>query len=187
MNRLTLTVALLLYASSNLAQQQLPVVDEPALAGPPSAAELLDEIERQTSELSAGTGAYSAEETREYNSWALDYKKKAYLWHQVSTIIIFVVVVFVVLAGVILAAWQLRAWINRVNRYDKVLINLLDKGNSIDGGLVEALGQPASGTIDLKSNALAVSSPYVGVLILGLSMGFFLAYLLLVYPVTTGP
>ena len=41
--------------------------------------------------------------------------------------------------------------------------------------------------LSLQSKAVALTTPYDGVIVLGLSMGFFLAYLLLVYPILRGP
>jgi hypothetical protein len=182
MSRLILFSALLLIGSSSIAQQQVPEVD----ATSDEATRRLDQIEQEAAALIANS-PHTNEEAQDYNRWTLSYRKEAYAWHQTSTIIIFVIVNIIVLAGLVLAGWQLSAWISRVKKYDEVLIKMLATGTDVDHELVKGLGQAGGGTVDLKSKALAVSSPYVGVIILGLSMGFFLAYLLLVYPVTPGP
>jgi len=52
---------------------------------------------------------------------------------------------------------------------------------------IKTVGAAPGSEFTMKSDTLTLSSPYVGVVILGLSMGFFLAYLLLVYPILQGP
>lgn len=187
MNKSIQIATLLMIASASAAQQQVPDPEELPGTDTEYADKILDEIEGEAEAIISTSRGYTDEEAREYNSWALSYKKGAYVWHQTSTIIIFYVVVFVVLAGVLLAGWQLHAWIRRVKKYDETFIRLLERDVDVDRELVTTIGESSGGTVDLKSNALTVSSPYVGVVILGLSMGFFLAYLLLVYPVTSGP
>lgn len=130
---------------------------------------------------------YTPDEQRAFNAWVLDYRKHAYGWQAVSTRIIFWVVMFVVVSGVALAAWQLATWMRRVKAYDAVFLQRLQKGDTVEGQTVVSVGQAGSSEVALKTDALTLSSPYVGVTILGLSMGFFIAYLLFVYPVIQGP
>ena len=138
------------------------------------------------SEAGSLSAEYSAGRMVAYNDWTLDYAQEAYAWHHLSTVMIFAVVVIVVLSGVALAAWQLNAWLKRIAAYDAILLRKLEAGESVDRELVTEVGRTEASTVSVEERALSVSSPYVGVAILGISMGFFLAYLLFVYPVTLG-
>jgi len=154
-----------------------------------SLSELILDIEsarRGTSAPPAGS-AYTPEQQAAYNEWVLSYTRGAYGWHQLSTIIIFFVVISVVLSGVVLAAWQLRSWLRRLADYDKVFLSRLEQGHEVRAELIAETGKSGSHELNLQSKAVALTTPYVGVVILGLSMGFFLAYLLLVYPILQGP
>jgi hypothetical protein len=194
MNRISVTIALYFMAVVAGAQQQLPppVEDPPLLEEDlegrlDAASQALDDLDRATNVILRGAHPFSDEQRAAYNAWVLDYTQSAYAWHHNSTVLIFWVVMLVVGSGVLLAAWQLHAWISRTRTYDAVLVERLKHGEAVDGAMVTGLGAADGGTVSLKSKALAVTSPYVGVVILGLSMGFFLAYLLLVYPVMAGP
>lgn len=193
MNRLVLAILLGLFAISGVAQQYVPEpVTEPVEEQPAEpeekgfAAKIARRKEKTKAALNKGT-AHGTEATSAYNQWVLAYTKEAYVWHQKSTVMIFFVVVIVVLSGIVLAAWQLQSWIRRVKAYDEILLKHLADGTAIDQNLVTGIGQVEGGSVELKSGAMGVSSPYVGVIILGLSMGFFLAYLLYVYPIVRGP
>lgn len=130
------------------------------------------------------TGALSNEE------WRIAHSRKAYEWHHTASILIFFVVVALVGAGVTLAALQLRSWLKRAAKYDEVILNALTgKSDNIADAtsLLAALAEPDGGKLNISGKSLALSSPYVGVIILGLSLAFFLAYLIVVYPLTVGP
>lgn len=154
----------------------------------------IDDLERELAgiESRAQESAYPTDERSpapgsDYDDWVFSYTRGAYQWHQTSTIIIFWVVVTLVLSGIVLAAWQLGTWIKRVAAYDEVFLARLRQGRPADTEAITNVGQAPGSEMSLKSDALTLSSPYVGVVILGLSMGFFLAYLLLVYPIVQGP
>lgn len=183
-------------ATNLMAQQNVPspqdTGDEQAqVAAPDRETEngyqaLLEQQRQKMANAQGKSAVYDNELLQEYNNWTLSYTREAYLWHHQSTVMIFFMVLVVVLSGIILAAWQLRSWIKRVNAYDEVILKRLEQGEAVDTGLVGTVGQVDGGTLDIKKDALGISSPYVGVIILGLSMGFFLAYLLYVYPIVRG-
>jgi len=187
-------VFLALVVSVANGQQNIPApASQPsaATAGPggttpeTTLAERLDAIEAQARR--PARTSITAEQQSEYNEWVLAYSKQAYAWHQLSTIIIFFMVVCVVASGVVLAAWQLHAWITRVKAYDNIFLHRLEKGLEVSEQMVAGIGQPSGSEITVSEKSVALSSPYVGVVILALSMGFFMAYLLYVYPILQGP
>lgn len=146
----------------------------------------LEQLRSQTDDR-AKPEAPAATRDADYDKWASAYTQGAYAWHQTSTIIIFWVVMLVVLSGIALATWQLQTWIKRVKTYDEVFLERLRKGKAADTEAIKTVGAAPGSEFTMKSDTLTLSSPYVGVVILGLSMGFFLAYLLLVYPILQGP
>lgn len=191
-------IAFFLVASNLSAQLNIPQpkpeaekVEEQADPDNDSIEKKLEERRRQTADaISARNSNYNeqnSEDIQQYNEWTRAYARKAYGWHHQSTVMIFFMVVIVVLSGIVLAAWQLQTWIKRVKAYDAVLLGILEKGNEVDKDLVTGLGHADGNKLELKKDALGISTPYVGVIILGLSMGFFLAYLLFVYPIQSGP
>jgi hypothetical protein len=94
----------------------------------------------------------------QYNTSALENRRKVFSWQYYSTIVIFFVVVFLVLAGVVFAALQFRVGLHRHNQ-------------NVD-------------TVELSWAKAKVSSSTMGIIILTLSMGFFYLYLKYVYPVS---
>ena len=185
-SRCIVIAALLCGFATALARQNVPEPSGQALA-PDEALRRLDEIQESADEIVSTRTAYTEEERRAYNQWVVAYTQQAYAWHYRSTVLIFVMVVLVVVSGVALAAWQLQAWIARVKAYDAVFLQRLRRGEAVDGQTVASIGEAPGSEVSLKSDALSLSSPYVGVVILALSMGFFMAYLLFVYPVMRGP
>ena len=132
----------------------------------------------------------SVQLSQQYDEWRVEFWKRAYGWQHISSILIFFVVVAVVGAGVVLAAWQLQSWLKRAEEYDEMILNALTgkSNNATDiTKLLEAMGQPDGGKMNVTRESLSVSSPYVGVVILGLSFAFFIAYLYFVYPIRIGP
>lgn len=180
------------------AQQNVPrALDDAAVvdAAPAQGTALQRELDairatEDTREANAVRGSENsvlADERRAYNVWVLTHSQRTYAWQYLSTIIIFFMVVFVVASGVALAAWQLHTWIARVRAYDRILLQRLEGGLEVSEKIVTEIGKPSTSEVTVTEKSLALSSPYVGVTILALSMGFFLAYLLLVYPIFSGP
>ena len=169
----------------------IPSPENPASDSDTDLGQLIRDVSarRQAAEASASafSSAYSPEQLLAYNQWVINYTQGAYAWHHTSTVIIFFVVISVVLSGVVLAAWQLRSWLGRVAAYDRVFLSRLEQGHEVSAALIAETGKAGSHELNLQSKAVALTTPYVGVVILGLSMGFFLAYLLLVYPILQGP
>src|SRR5690606_37279689 len=148
--------------------------------------ELLAEDSEEDSTAAASATAADAARS-DYDAWIDDYTREAYAWHHTSTIIIFWVVMLLVVSGVALATWQLANWLKRVRAYDEIFLERLRKGGAADAEAINGIGKAPESTLNLTKESVQLSSPYVGVAILVLSMGFFLAYLLLVYPIVQGP
>jgi hypothetical protein len=196
MNRVLVLALVLSAGFCSFAEAQQNVPPQPA----PTAAEQkrLEELQGQFDRLRAEAGADDAEPAAgtedddtaadaAYDAWVLDYTRGAYAWHHTSTVVIFWVVMILVLSGVALATWQLGAWIKRMKSYDEIFLEQLRKTGRADVEAINGIGKAPDNTLNLTKQSVALSSPYVGVVILGLSMGFFLAYLLLVYPIVQGP
>lgn len=175
------------------AQEFVPASSAPSAAERQRLAELKSRFEELLAEDSeedstAAASATAGDAARsDYDAWIDDYTREAYAWHHTSTIIIFWVVMLLVVSGVALATWQLANWLKRVRAYDEIFLERLRKGGAADAEAINGIGKAPESTLNLTKESVQLSSPYVGVAILGLSMGFFLAYLLLVYPIVQGP
>ena len=192
MNRVLLSIALSMFlwvhVSFILAQEPDSEQQDQTSIIVQQANELANELRSDVN--SQASRSVSTQLPQQYVEWRIEFWQKAYGWQHISSILIFFVVVAVVGAGVALAAWQLQSWLSRAEEYDKVILAALT-GKSNDGtetsNLLEAIGQPGGGKMNLTRESLSVSSPYVGVVMLGLSFAFFIAYLYFVYPIRIGP
>lgn len=190
---LLLTAALGIGAAAQ--PQAIPRTRAPSAAEQQRLADLesrFEELQSEGTDADAGVAddppdAPAATAEAAFDAWVDTYTQRAYAWHHTSTIVIFWVVMLVVLSGVALATWQLANWMKRVRAYDEIFLQRLRKGGPADTEAINGVGKPPDSTLSLTKESVQLSSPYVGVVILGLSMGFFLAYLLLVYPIVQGP
>ena len=95
------------------------------------------------------------EKIKAYNHWTLEHRKRAFEWQQTSTYGIFGVVLAMVVAGVVLAWLQFKR------------------------------GEPGGNhTIKLSTKGIELSSPFLGLMILAMSLGFFYLYIVHVYELT---
>lgn len=123
-------------------------------------------------------------------TWVLQQGEATYRWQYRSSILIFFVVLSIVFAGLALATWQLSSWLRRAADYDRVILGLLaaESGKAADAiAVLSSLSQNGEGKLKLTGKSVTVSSPYVGILVLVLSLAFFIAYLIVVYPISLGP
>lgn len=103
-----------------------------------------------------------------YATWGLAHRRRVFEWQHRSSTIIFYSVLFLVLTGVGFSGIQF---------YRSMRESV---GPAPDGG-----GDDEAGVshIELSTGGLKISSPVLGVIILGLSLAFFYLYLVYVYPI----
>lgn len=192
MTRVLLTISMLTFlwvlADFTLAEDTGQEADGETSAVLQEAQELIDHL--TSGENDQTSPLQSAELSLKYEEWLIRYWQKTYEWHFTSSILILFVVAAVVVAGVGLAWWQLRSWLERAKEYDEVILNVLTgKSDNVTDitKLLTTIAQPDGGKLNFTRKSLSVSSPYVGVVILGLSLAFFIAYLYFVFPIKAGP
>lgn len=99
-----------------------------------------------------------------YRIWALEHNEKSHRWQMRSGRRIFYCVLFIVAFGLVLSLLQfLPAWKRDLK------------------GIEDAYAQTE---LSVSESSFKVSSPVVGLIILALSLGFFVAYLKMVYPLS---
>lgn len=170
--RLGLSVMLLLGAAPTVAQDSAAdrlqgLVDsarqaaasEESQAGPP-------ESPRSVPSEPALAYADSAE-LAEYATWGLSHRRRVFEWQHQSSRIIFVAVLLLVFTGVGFSGIQFYR-------------SLREAEGTVPVG--EA-GERGVSHIELSTGGLKISSPVLGVIILGLSLAFFYLYLVYVYPI----
>jgi len=102
-----------------------------------------------------------------YGTWGLTHRRRVFEWQHQSSRIIFVSVLFLVFTGVGFSGIQFYR-------------SLRESVGSVPGG---AADEARVSHIELSTGGLKISSPVLGVIILGLSLAFFYLYLVYVYPI----
>lgn len=115
----------------------------------------------------------------DYNEWALETVKKAYGWNHFTSRVIF----WVVISMMTISLWLSYLQFLQEMEYRKHLINRTSKSDDNHEKKDERVEVSVT-TLKLGGNGVEISSSLIGLLILGISFGFFLVYLTFVYPVT---
>jgi len=102
----------------------------------------------------------------DYEAFVFDNRKKAFAWQDTSSKLIFWLVVIIVLAGLWMSYIQLKE-------------GLKNKTVNQAEGEGEETHQ-----IEISKESMKISSTFVGVVILAMSLVFFYLYLFVVYPIT---
>jgi hypothetical protein len=97
-----------------------------------------------------------------YRTSGLQFRRRVFEWQHLSSRIIFMVVLMLVSSGVVFAALQFRVGLRRLGTDERGL----------------------AAEIELSPTGVKMSSPVLGVIILGLSLAFFYLYLVYVYPIS---
>lgn len=118
---------------------------------------------------------------REY----LDYRQEGYKfrqsvfeWQMLSSRIIFVIVVLLVLAGIYFAAVQFHVALAAAQRRTE-LEPKIENGESLRTDAALSLQTQ----LEITAKGIVINSSILGVIVLGLSLGFFYLYLVHVYPI----
>lgn len=106
-------------------------------------------------------------ELAEYATWGLAHRRRVFEWQHQSSRIIFVAVLLLVFTGVGFSGIQFYR-------------SLREGEGAVPVGEAEERGVSH---IELSTGGLKISSPVLGVIILGLSLAFFYLYLVYVYPI----
>jgi hypothetical protein len=116
--------------------------------------------------------------------WQNDYTRRIFEHQNTYTVFIFIVVNTLVLAGLYFAWLQFNATVHLSRR---IRNTSLPNSPQADKGTGPDLNQSAIATSELKlgPDGLAISSSFIGLIILGFSMGFYFMYLQYVYPIHT--
>ncbi|MEJ2539886.1 MAG: hypothetical protein P8188_07955 [Gemmatimonadota bacterium] len=102
-----------------------------------------------------------------YATWGLTHRRRVFEWQHQSSRIIFYAVLFLVFTGVGFSGIQFYRSLRE----------------STDGVRVEDGDERGVSHFELSTGGLKISSPVLGVIILGLSLAFFYLYLVYVYPI----
>ena len=102
-----------------------------------------------------------------YATWGLAHRQRVFEWQHQSSRIIFVSVLLLVFTGVGFSGIQFYR-------------SLRESAESAPRGEADEAGVSH---IELSTGGLKISSPVLGVIILGLSLAFFYLYLVYVYPI----
>ena len=102
-----------------------------------------------------------------YATWGLEHRRRVFEWQHISSRIIFYSVLFLVFTGVGFSGIQ----------FYRSMREPLPGAPGADGE------EGAVSHIELSAGGLKISSPVLGVIILGLSLAFFYLYLVYVYPI----
>lgn len=95
--------------------------------------------------------------------WTMKRNEEIYAWQDLSTKLIFAIVVILVFVGVIFAGMQF---------FKQQQSEALPKD------------EDSVSHIEISTSGIKVSSPFIGVILLFLSLGFFYLYLVYVYPIS---
>jgi len=133
----------------------------------------------------------------EYLIWQNSYTRSIFDHQSAYTLIIFIVVNLLVLAGLYFAWVQFNATLHLSRHIRSAPAKSLSAGSgSGDKSVAEASPPPAlrdpgpwtNQQLKLGPDGVAISSSFIGLIILGFSMGFYLMYLQYVYPIrVAGP
>lgn len=104
----------------------------------------------------------------EYATWGLEHRRGVFEWQHRSSQIIFFAVLFLVLTGVGFSGIQFYRSMREPVR-----------GTGTEEGEESAVSH-----IEFSAGGVKISSPVLGVIILGLSLAFFYLYLVFVYPIS---
>jgi heme/copper-type cytochrome/quinol oxidase subunit 2 len=99
-----------------------------------------------------------------YRIESYKHRQTVFAWQIVSSKVIFYVVLLIVFVGIYFAAIQFHVGLRRESRKEAT--------------------EPAVTELDASVKGVKVSSPVLGVIILGLSLAFFYLYLIYVYPIS---
>ena len=112
-----------------------------------------------------------------YADWGLSHRVRVFEWQFQSSRIIFFTVLFLVMAGVVFSGIQF--W-----RSIKEAGGRVQEGGAAEGPVVADVRVPGTTShLEISTGGLKISSPVLGVIILGLSLAFFYLYLIYVYPI----
>lgn len=117
----------------------------------------------------------------DYAVWQNDYTKRIFEHQNTYTVVIFVVVNLLVVSGLFFAWIQFNATLH-LSRHIRASTRRVSK----EAGNQEA--DTSSWTVQqfkVGPDGVAISSSFIGLIILGFSMGFYLMYLKYVYPIRT--
>jgi hypothetical protein len=117
----------------------------------------------------------------DYAVWQNDYTKRIFEHQNSYTVVIFIVVNVLVVAGLFFAWIQFNATLH-LSRHIRASTRRVSK----EAGNREA--DSTSWTVQqfkVGPDGVAISSSFIGLIILGFSMGFYLMYLKYVYPIRT--
>jgi heme/copper-type cytochrome/quinol oxidase subunit 2 len=99
-----------------------------------------------------------------YRIESYKHRQKVFAWQIISSEVIFYVVLLIVFVGIYFAAIQFHVGLRRESRKEAK--------------------EPAVTELDASVKGVKISSPVLGVIILGLSLAFFYLYLIYVYPIS---
>jgi hypothetical protein len=137
-----------------------------------------------TADLITGQTPPVTKSQQDFLIWQNDYTKRIFEHQNTYTVFIFIVVNTLVLAGLYFAWLQFKATVHISERMQHT-----SSAGSIqpDKGAAPDLGQETIANSELKlgPDGLAISSSFIGLIILGFSMGFYFMYLQYVYPIHT--
>jgi hypothetical protein len=175
----------------------IPQEPSKARAKPRLSKTKLDEIIKQSAEAAANEGpvphseadlatmptevrdAYlaSRKAAYEYDKWTWEFTERIYRWQHVSGIIAFVVSVCIVIVGVAMSCLQFWTYYRTTTHKANIQKEAVEKTSD-----PETLKQLVS-QLEVTMQGVKLSSPVLGVIILGLSLVFFYVYLKFVYPI----
>ena len=112
-----------------------------------------------------------------YRQDALDHRAKVFDWQLISSRMIFIVVVLLVGVGIVFSWLQFRRSLPVLKR------TRMRKNDPSSKDAPADVPAPTATTFKASLDGVEISSPVLGVIILGLSLAFFYLYLVYVYPV----
>jgi hypothetical protein len=129
----------------------------------------------------------------DYALWSNDYTRRIFEHQIVYTVIIFAIVNLLVVSGLYFAWIQFRATMHLSHAVKSALPQLTGKQATADTDQTLGQAPPPPQVSDpipitelkLGPDGLAISSAFIGLIILGFSMGFYILYLKYVYPIKT--
>jgi len=173
-SRLVLVTLLILIRSTAIASDSTSTTDDLSIPAPESLDGTLGGNNSPKFLLSAADGALKFtldEDSKEKLGkaiienylWTMDRNADIFAWQDYSTKIIFFVVLFLVSVGVVFSGIQFYKGYRTKRTNDEV----------------EQLSQ-----VEFSAKGIKVSSPFLGVIILVISLAFFYLYLVYVYPIS---
>jgi hypothetical protein len=156
-------------SNADTTSRAAPAAPDPALLGQSAAAEQPPEFNPP---LGTGELEFTIDEAskallgdavvRNY-TWTLERNQAVYRWQDLSTKLIFAAVLLLVFAGVAFSGIQ----------FFKGFRTKTAKGEA-----------PAVSQVELSAKGIKVTSPFLGVIVLVVSLAFFYLYLVYVYPIS---